>query len=119
MKAASNKALKVLNELFDKYADKTEGRFHNDLWQIMVNGVRSMSDKKSCFYDLGTGVALVDYGKWGYNPANFNFKKSVSKKEREEIIEILNRDVFGLMPHEADEIISSSMEAQFGVVSIS
>jgi hypothetical protein len=27
--------------------------------------------------------------------------------------------VFGLMPHEADEIISSSMEAQFGVVSIS
>lgn len=93
--------LEKMNSLFEKYKDKTEGMFHNCLWQLMVNEVRDLKSGKSCFVYIRYGdhqVGIVDRGTKGYVPATFRFKSEVSQEECIQILRELNQEIFMLTP---------------------
>lgn len=107
------KSVESLNRLFDKYEPLTEGLFHNTLWQLMINGVRD--NVQSAFvYVYGqaedkVNVGIVDLNEWGYTPATFSIKNSVPELQRENFIDELNHEVFGISPKRAFELQLISM----------
>jgi hypothetical protein len=104
--------LQKLNALYEKHKNKTEGLFHNTLWQLMVNNVRK--GMLSAFvYIYGqpkdrVNVGIADYGHKGYTPATFKIKETVGENERELMIDELNSVVFGITPEKSFEIEISS-----------
>ena len=97
--------------IFDKYQDKFIGSFHNLLWQILVNECRDLKKKDSCFsYDLAmTQIGIADRNTSGYTPTSTTFKDEVPPAKRKEIIDDLNRLVFGLEPEDSMLIVITGM----------
>ncbi len=108
------KGADLANKLFDKYKDSTEGLFLNSLWQILVNGCRANVQSAFVYVYVpavkgGVNVGIADLNVSGYTPATFSFKADVPEKIREDIIDDLNSEVFGITPKRAFEIELSSM----------
>lgn len=107
-----SKQTTLVNDLYSRFIEKVEGMFHNDLWQIVVNESLRTDTKNSAFVyiDMGehpVGIATKDVN--GFIPCNFWFKDEVPRDEKKRIIDELNKEIFGLEPVEAYEIVASSM----------
>lgn len=103
-----------VNQLYDRFSDKIDGLFHNDLWQIIVNETIKADGQSAFIYvHVGKGggqaVGIATRGEGGYIPLNFTFKPTVKLDERREIIQYLNKEVFGLTPGQAEDIELSSL----------
>lgn len=102
--------------LCDKYEDKTEGMFQNTLWQLLVNEVRRGVQSAFVYIYVpskknGVNVGIADMDVSGYTPCTFSIKKDVPEKEREDMLEELNREVFGITDEQAWKITASSMRS--------
>ena len=100
MKSAINK----LNKIYDNVTGLVYGSVHNTLWQIMVNDC--LGGKEAAFDTLPSDyeIIIIALSDGGYIPANI----SVSEEKRDKVLEILNREVFGLTPDEAAAIMTKS-----------
>lgn len=103
------------NRLHDKYEDKfasdTMFGLHNFLWQIIIN--EKWNDAlNTCFYavfgDKGYEIGICQKDKPGYNRMRVPFQT----KNNDEAIKIaieLSCDVYGHIPEEVRDIVSSTM----------
>lgn len=104
-----------LNYLYDKYNVLTEGFFHNFLWQLMINGAENgyVRGQHAVTYVYlprkgQWNMGITHRGKKGYTPACFGVKPGVSEEDRDNMIDELNAEIFGITRDLADEIVFSS-----------
>lgn len=108
--------LKILNYLYEKYKELTEGGFHNSLWQLLVNGEENGYVRGNHAFTFihvprkgTTNVGIAHRGKSGYTPATFSIKRGTSEKLIEAFLDELNNEIFGINPDLAFEIVAQSM----------
>lgn len=99
-----------VDRLATKFKQQTVGLFHNALWQILVNNC-TPNDGKSCltYLQVGNEVGLVRANEKGYIPCNFGFKDEIPVKEREQIVNNLNEEIFDLEDKESCLIVLTSL----------
>ena len=93
-----------LNDLYESHKSSLPGRFHNALWQIMVNETIT-----GAFYALADGELVVALYEGGYVDCYCAFEAGVDRKA---IVDDLNREVFGLDRAEALEVVAISMRGR-------
>ena len=106
------KATKKLNELYKRFKDEFAGGFHNVLWQIMVN--ETMKARVVVFHPVvGEGYveAVLAHVDGGYQHTACFFKKGTTYNEAHDIIDVLNKEVFGVDKMAAHKITAASMHS--------
>ncbi len=104
----------VCKALYDKYKGEITGSFLNDLWQILVNnsitlGAFTTHPKGK---ETEVRVAIPNDG-GGYVRCNFRISHRESSNRVDAIIEDLNKQVFGLTPDGALDVLSESHRLQW------
>lgn len=108
----------ALQQIYEQYKDNFESGFHNVLWQLMINGDENgwaelMARGDVAFTALAADNALgiASRNQRGYTPTMCHFRAPQYSINRE-LVDRLNRDVFGIEPREAFNIVSSSMRGK-------
>ena len=97
--------IEKLTTIFDQLKVRVAGSLHNTLWQIMVND--SLKGVEAAFVDVPgqTGLSIA-LGEGGHIPANF---ESVDPRDIDNVLELLNLEVFGLTSEGAENVLARSM----------
>jgi hypothetical protein len=97
--------IEKLTTVYDQLNSRVAGSLHNTLWQIMVNN--SLDGAEAAFADVpGQDCIAIALGEGGFIPANFEI---VDPHEADNVLERLNREVFGLTPEGAESVLIKSM----------
>ncbi len=83
----------------------TLGSLHNTLWQVMIND--SLDGEIAAFVDIPSQDCIsIALATGGFIRANFEIRET---HNTEMVLQRLNRDVFGLTPDGADNVLMNSM----------
>jgi len=97
--------IEKLTTVYNQLESRVAGSLHNTLWQIMIND--SLKGAQAAFADVpGQNCIAIALGEGGYIPANFEVG---DPQEVDNVLERLNREVFGLTPEGAEMILCKSM----------
>jgi hypothetical protein len=109
MQTISETTSDKLNRIYDQYKIFVEGSFHSFLWEVMING-RFDGQKVALIYiQVGPHrIGVADAKDKGFFPVTFVLKPE-TKERQVELIEELNKEIFGLSAKEAFEIGIKSM----------
>lgn len=103
--------IEKLNEAYDKLKDNFSSFFHTCLWRVCVDNITN--GKVACFvsnwteHGLRLGIAIAN--EYGYIPCPCYFKEGTKHDRGQEVLEELNRIIFGLNDEAAMLIVTSSM----------
>lgn len=100
------KPAEKVNQLYEQFNELTTGMLHNSLWQLIVNQPERKNAAFVFIHGKGShgNVGIVDAGMTGYTPATFSIKTEVSEDQREQMLDKLNEEVFGITPKRAFEL---------------
>jgi hypothetical protein len=100
-----------MNKAYDQFKDKVNGLFHSLLWRIVMD--QRFKGKRVAFVSNynknGHMIGIAEMDESGYFPTWVCFNETVTYDESQDILEELNRLIFGLTDEQAAKIQLSSM----------
>lgn len=106
-----NQSTDRMNEVYEKYKQYFLSNFHSVLWHLYVDN--TFAGKVTCFVQNfkngGIMLGIATANESGYTPTPAYFADGTKHDQAQDVLDQLNKDVFGLEEDTAFEIMASSM----------